>query len=183
MSVHDGLLDVAWFCVCKLCVSLARNESKLGDIGVCIRCPCEILCTIFVRFAYAILYIWTVMRFLDEISWFHDSWWCANVRTVRRWMLKGVLRWREEECKFCGWWKCKCVGRQKGLCGSCLIRRSFLAIVFVAPFSTCFEARMRFPFESSCSLLHNSLLRLSIRDLMLLSPNKISFWEFMLFTA
>ena len=28
------------------------------------------------------------------------------------------------ECKFCGggWCKCECVGRQKGLCGSCLIR-------------------------------------------------------------
>jgi hypothetical protein len=53
LSVHDGLLDVAWFCVSKLSGSLA------GD-----------------------------------------------------------------ECKFCGggWCKCECVGRQKGLCGSSLIR-------------------------------------------------------------
>jgi hypothetical protein len=29
-----------------------------------------------------------------------------------------------KECKFCGggWCKCECVGRQKGLCESCLIR-------------------------------------------------------------
>ncbi len=28
------------------------------------------------------------------------------------------------ECKFCGgvWYKCECIGRQKGLCESCLIR-------------------------------------------------------------
>ena len=29
-----------------------------------------------------------------------------------------------DECKFCGvgWCKCECIGRQKGLYGSCLIR-------------------------------------------------------------
>ncbi len=53
MSVHDGLLDVAWFCVCKLGGSLAGKECKLGGGG-----------------------------------------WC----------------------------ECEWVGRQKGLCGSCLIR-------------------------------------------------------------
>ncbi len=26
LSVHDGLLDVAWFCVCKLGGSLAGDE-------------------------------------------------------------------------------------------------------------------------------------------------------------
>ena len=31
LSVHDGLLDVAWFCVCKLGVSLAGDECKLCD--------------------------------------------------------------------------------------------------------------------------------------------------------
>ena len=31
LSVHDGLLDVAWFCVCKLVVSLAGDECKLCD--------------------------------------------------------------------------------------------------------------------------------------------------------
>ena len=30
LSVHDGLLDVAWFCVCKLGGSLAGDECKLG---------------------------------------------------------------------------------------------------------------------------------------------------------
>jgi hypothetical protein len=29
LSVHDGLLDVTWFCVCKLGGSLAVNECKL----------------------------------------------------------------------------------------------------------------------------------------------------------
>ncbi len=52
-GVHDGLLDVAWFCVCKLGSSLA------GEVNV--------------SFVVA------------------------------------------------GWIKCECVGRQKGLCGSCLI--------------------------------------------------------------
>ena len=28
-SVHDGLLDVAWFCVCKLGGSLAEDDSNL----------------------------------------------------------------------------------------------------------------------------------------------------------
>ncbi len=53
LSVHDGLLNFAWFCVCKLVSSLA-----------------------------------------------------------------------EDECKFCGGGRCKWdgVGRQNGLCGSCLIR-------------------------------------------------------------
>ncbi len=53
LSVHDGLLDLAWFCVCKLGCSLAGDKCKLSGGG-----------------------------------------WC----------------------------KCECVGRQKGLCGSCLIR-------------------------------------------------------------
>jgi hypothetical protein len=35
LSVHDGLLVVAWFCVCKLGVSLAGDESKLGGGGWC----------------------------------------------------------------------------------------------------------------------------------------------------
>ncbi len=52
LGVHDGLLDVAWFCVCKLGGLLAGDECKLGG-GLC---------------------------------------------------------------------KCKCAGRQNGLCGSCLIR-------------------------------------------------------------
>ncbi len=30
LSVHDGLLDVAWFCVCKLGCSLAGSECKLS---------------------------------------------------------------------------------------------------------------------------------------------------------
>jgi hypothetical protein len=30
LSVHYGLLDVAWFCVCKLGGSLVGHESKLG---------------------------------------------------------------------------------------------------------------------------------------------------------
>ncbi len=33
LSVHDGLLGVAWFCVCKLCDSLAGDECKLGGGG------------------------------------------------------------------------------------------------------------------------------------------------------
>jgi hypothetical protein len=35
LSVHDGLLDVAWFCVCKLGASLAGDECKLGGGGWC----------------------------------------------------------------------------------------------------------------------------------------------------
>ncbi len=33
LSVHDGLLDVAWFCLCKLGGSLAGEECKLGGGG------------------------------------------------------------------------------------------------------------------------------------------------------
>jgi hypothetical protein len=33
LSVHDGLLEVAWFCVCKLGGSLAGNECKLCGGG------------------------------------------------------------------------------------------------------------------------------------------------------
>ena len=33
MYVHDGFLDVAWFCVCKLGGSMAGDESKLGGGG------------------------------------------------------------------------------------------------------------------------------------------------------
>jgi hypothetical protein len=32
-SVHDGLLDVAWFCVCKLGGSLAGDECKFCGGG------------------------------------------------------------------------------------------------------------------------------------------------------
>ncbi len=37
-----------------------------------------------------------------------------------------VVRWRGGECKLGGdgWCTCECVGRQKGVCGSCLIRVS-----------------------------------------------------------
>ncbi len=46
LSVHDGLLDLAWFCVCKLGGSLAEDEcnfvlvvnesgSALGEKRVC----------------------------------------------------------------------------------------------------------------------------------------------------
>ncbi len=31
LSVHDGLLDFAWFCVCKMRSSLAGDECKLGS--------------------------------------------------------------------------------------------------------------------------------------------------------
>jgi hypothetical protein len=33
LSVHDGLMDVAWFCVSKLGGSLAGDEGKLGGGG------------------------------------------------------------------------------------------------------------------------------------------------------
>jgi hypothetical protein len=33
-----------------------------------------------------------------------------------------VIHWRGNECKLGGWPKCECVWRQKGLCGSSLIR-------------------------------------------------------------
>ena len=33
LSVHDGVLVVAWFCVCKLHGSLAGDECKLSDGG------------------------------------------------------------------------------------------------------------------------------------------------------
>ncbi len=41
LSVHDGLLDVAWFCVCKLVGSLAgvvvgASASALGDRRACV---------------------------------------------------------------------------------------------------------------------------------------------------
>jgi hypothetical protein len=37
LSVHDGLLDVAWFCVCKLGGSLAGDECKLGGGWIKVR--------------------------------------------------------------------------------------------------------------------------------------------------
>jgi hypothetical protein len=33
LSVHDGLVDVAWFCVRKLGGALARDECKLDGGG------------------------------------------------------------------------------------------------------------------------------------------------------
>ena len=38
LSVHDGLLDVAWCCVCKLVGSLAGDECKLGDGWLKFKC-------------------------------------------------------------------------------------------------------------------------------------------------
>ena len=88
------------------------------------------------------------MRLHACLGRYEMSWWC-DVRTVERWVLMDagdwVLRTRwflgrcvvlcvqvgwfvggGNECKFCGGgrWKCECVGIQKGLCGSCLIRVS-----------------------------------------------------------
>jgi hypothetical protein len=40
LIVHDGLLDVAWVCVCKLGGSLVGGECKLGGGGWC-KCECE----------------------------------------------------------------------------------------------------------------------------------------------
>ncbi len=37
LSVHDGLLDVAWFCVCKLSGSSAGDECKSGGTWVKVR--------------------------------------------------------------------------------------------------------------------------------------------------
>ncbi len=39
MSVHNGLLDVAWFCVYKLGGLLAGDDFKLGGGGCC-KCDC-----------------------------------------------------------------------------------------------------------------------------------------------
>jgi hypothetical protein len=33
LRIHDGLLDVAWFWMCKLDGSLAGDKCKLGDGG------------------------------------------------------------------------------------------------------------------------------------------------------
>ncbi len=33
LSLHDGLLDIAWFCVCKLGGSMARGECKFCGGG------------------------------------------------------------------------------------------------------------------------------------------------------
>ncbi len=33
LSVHDGLLDIAWFCVCKLGGSMAGDECKFRGGG------------------------------------------------------------------------------------------------------------------------------------------------------
>ncbi len=38
LGVHDDLLDVAWFCVCKLGGSLAGDECKLGGGGGWCKC-------------------------------------------------------------------------------------------------------------------------------------------------
>jgi hypothetical protein len=82
-----------------------------------------------------------VTRSLDVISCFLTAeisfWWC-DVRAVERWMLKDAGDWvytlvlcvevgwfigGGNECKLGGGrWKLECVGRQKGLCGSYLIR-------------------------------------------------------------
>ena len=49
--------------------------------------------------------------------------------TMVYWTLRGFCVWKlggslaGDECKWgCGWWKYECVGRQEGLCVSCLIR-------------------------------------------------------------
>jgi hypothetical protein len=43
LSVHDGLFDVVWFCMCKLGGSLAWDEYKLSGGGWC-KCECVRVC-------------------------------------------------------------------------------------------------------------------------------------------
>jgi hypothetical protein len=71
------------------------------------------------------------MRYPDEMSCFfgplralrmryHNSWFIG--RCVVLCVQVGVFVGEGSECKLCGGWcKCECVGRQKGLCGSCLL--------------------------------------------------------------
>ncbi len=60
LSVHDGLLDVAWFCVCKLVGSLAGMDvSALGDRTVCESC---LICVTSMH------YIKLIRMFEDDVT-------------------------------------------------------------------------------------------------------------------
>jgi hypothetical protein len=83
-----------------------------GDILVCL------LCDILMRLHA----FWLPNILFDEIEctrWLIGR--CLVLCVQVGWFVGG-----ESECKFCGggWCKFECVGLQKGLCGSCLIRVS-----------------------------------------------------------
>jgi hypothetical protein len=109
-----------------LCFFCCLLHNFLWDfmLFVPMRFPYEILCVLHcnfrMRFSFEILYFLLHNFFVRLLCWFHAFFWEVAWFCVCK--LGGSLA--GEECKLDGGgrWKCECVGRQKGLCGSCLIR-------------------------------------------------------------